>query len=27
MPSVQKAVGDFRKNWDEIYGGRTILDL
>ncbi|MBI9093486.1 MAG: fructose-6-phosphate aldolase [Sphaerochaeta sp.] len=27
MPSIQKAVIDFRKNWDEIYAGKTILDL
>ncbi|MDT4762241.1 fructose-6-phosphate aldolase [Sphaerochaeta sp. PS] len=27
MPSIQKAVGDFRKRWDEVYAGKTILDL
>lgn len=27
MPSIQKAVSDFRKNWDEVYAGKTILDL
>lgn len=27
MPSIQKAVSDFRSNWDEVYHGKTILDL
>jgi len=27
MPSIQKAVSDFRKNWEETYGNKTILDL
>lgn len=27
MPSIQKAVSDFRRNWDEVYAGKTILDL
>lgn len=27
MPSIQKAVSDFRRDWDEVYQGKTILDL
>ncbi len=27
MPSITKAVQDFSKNWEDVYGKRTLLDL
>ncbi len=27
MPSIQKAISDYRMNWEATYGSKTILDL
>ena len=27
MPSIHQAVSDFKKSWDEVHEGRSILDL